>query len=80
MIADNDPVLTRSIEIPKEMSSLSCMAIVAGIVEAVMDGWGFPSRVTAHSVPTDQFPRRTVLLIKLNDSVKEREDALGPSR
>jgi len=80
MISDNDPILTRNVEIPKEMSSLSCMAIVAGIVEAVMDGWNFPSRVTAHSVPTETHPRRTVLLIKLNESVRAREDALGPNR
>ena len=41
MIADNDPVLTRGVEVPREMSSLSCMALVAGVVEAIMDGWGF---------------------------------------
>ena len=44
MVYDNDPLLTRSIEVPDEMSSLSCSAITAGIVEAVMDGWGFVSR------------------------------------
>lgn len=43
MVYDNDPLLTRSIEVPDEMSSLSCSAITAGIVEAVMDGWGFVS-------------------------------------
>jgi hypothetical protein len=41
MIYDNDPILTRSIEVPKDMNQLSCMALFAGVIEAVMDGWGF---------------------------------------
>lgn len=36
-----------------------------------------PARVTAHTVPTDQFPRRTVVLIKLDRSVLDREEGLG---
>lgn len=36
-----------------------------------------PARVTAHSVPTDAFPFRTTILIKLDRSVMEREAALG---
>ncbi|GAA6011216.1 hypothetical protein JCM11491_006760 [Sporobolomyces phaffii] len=77
MIGDDDMVVTRGIHVPKEMKELSCSALVAGIVEAVMDGAGFPARVTAHSVPTPQHPRRTVLLIKLDPEVLEREQALS---
>ncbi|KAF8320543.1 TRAPP complex subunit trs31 [Cantharellus anzutake] len=76
MIVDNDPIITRYISIPKDMSQLSCSALTAGIVEAVLDGLGFPARVTAHSVPTDAHPLRTTILIKLDPSVLEREDAL----
>jgi len=76
MIIDNDPPITRNISIPRDMSQLSCSALTAGIVEAVLDGLGFPARVTAHSVPTDAFPQRTTILIKLDRSVIEREDAL----
>jgi hypothetical protein len=36
-----------------------------------------PARVTAHTVPTDQFPRRTVVLIKLDRTVLDREEGLG---
>lgn len=43
MIGDDDPVLDRGVQIPKEMSSLSTNALLAGIVEAVMDGLGFVS-------------------------------------
>ncbi|GAA5823813.1 hypothetical protein JCM11251_003306 [Rhodosporidiobolus azoricus] len=77
MVGDDDMIVTRGVEVPKEMSDLSCGALVAGIVEAVMDGAGFPSRVTAHSVPSPQHPRRTVILIKLDPDVLAREAALG---
>lgn len=43
MIGDDDMVVTRGVEVPKEMSELSCGALVAGVVEAVMDGAGFVS-------------------------------------
>lgn len=43
MIIDNDPPITRHISIPKDMSQLSCSALTAGIVEAVLDGLGFVS-------------------------------------
>ncbi|EJD55216.1 TRAPP I complex [Auricularia subglabra TFB-10046 SS5] len=76
MIIDNDPPITRFISIPRDMNQLSCSAITAGMVEAVLDGLGFPARVTAHSVPTTEFPQRTTILIKLDKSVLEREEAL----
>jgi hypothetical protein len=43
MIGDDDPVLDKGVQIPKDMSSLSTNALLAGIVEAVMDGLGFVS-------------------------------------
>lgn len=36
-----------------------------------------PARVTAHTVGTDQFPQRTVILIKLDQKVMDREAVLG---
>lgn len=53
MIVDNDPVLGRSVEVPKEMSQLCTGALLAGIVEAVMDGWGFVSRALVVPKPND---------------------------
>ncbi|CUA77454.1 Transport protein particle subunit trs31 [Rhizoctonia solani] len=76
MIIDNDPPITRYISVPKDMDQLSCSALTAGIVEAVLDGLGFPARVTAHSVPMPNLPHRTLILIKLDQSVLEREEAL----
>ena len=43
MIIDNDPPITRSISVPRDMSQLSCSSFSAGIVEAVLDGLGFVS-------------------------------------
>ncbi|KAF7308581.1 Trafficking protein particle complex subunit [Mycena chlorophos] len=76
MIIDNDPLIERYISVPKDMSQLSCSSFTAGIVEAVLDGLGFPARVTAHNTPTAQLPSRTTILIKLEKSVLEREEVL----
>ncbi|KAH9982164.1 NO signaling/Golgi transport ligand-binding domain-containing protein [Lactifluus volemus] len=80
MIIDNDPVVTRNISVPRDMSQLSCSSFTAGIVEAVLDGLGFtdpfPSLlgVTAHNTPVNDFPLRNTILIKLEKSVLEREE------
>ncbi|KAI9883495.1 MAG: DNA-directed DNA polymerase alpha subunit pol12 [Watsoniomyces obsoletus] len=79
MIADNDPVVNQYVSIPKEMNQLNCAAYVAGIVEGVCSGAGFPARVTAHSVPNDLWPGRTVFLIKFAEEVLERETFLAKS-
>lgn len=76
MIVDNDPPITRNISVPRDMSQLSCSSFTAGIVEAVLDGLGFPARVTAHNTPSDAYPGRTTILIKLERSVIEREELL----
>jgi len=76
MLIENDPAITKFISVSRDMSSLSCSALTAGVVEAILDGLGFPARVTAHNVPTDAFPNRTTILIKLDRSVLEREEAL----
>ncbi|KAK7014160.1 trafficking protein particle complex subunit [Favolaschia claudopus] len=76
MIIDNDPLVERYISVPKDISQLSCSSFTAGIVEAVLDGLGFPARVTAHNTPNTQFPSRTTILIKLEKSVLEREEVL----
>lgn len=65
MISDNTPILSRSISIPKDLKNLSTESFTSGIVESVLDGLNFKSKVTAHSVPTEQYPQRTTILIKL---------------
>ncbi|KAL1923012.1 uncharacterized protein VTP21DRAFT_9388 [Calcarisporiella thermophila] len=76
MISDNDPLVSKYISVPKELSQLNCNAFVAGVVEAILDGCQFPSRVTAHTVPIDGYPLRTTILIKLDREVLLREEQL----
>ncbi|KAE9372377.1 TRAPP I complex [Stipitochalara longipes BDJ] len=77
MISDNDPLVNQYISVPKEMNQLNCAAFVAGIVEGVCDGAGFPARVTAHSVGKGEegelWPGKTVFLVKFQQEVVERE-------
>ncbi|BEI85842.1 hypothetical protein CcaverHIS002_0601290 [Cutaneotrichosporon cavernicola] len=77
MITMNQPPLTQYISVPKDMGGLSCEAFTAGIVEGVLDGLDVPARVTAHTVATDQYPQRTVILVKLDQRVMDREATLG---
>jgi len=51
MIIDNDPVVTRNISVPRDMSQLSCSSFTAGIVEAVLDGLGFVSLCVGFAFP-----------------------------
>ncbi|PMD22093.1 TRAPP I complex [Hyaloscypha hepaticicola] len=83
MISDNDPLVNQYISVPKEMNQLNCAAFVAGIVEGVCDGAGFPARVTAHSVGKGEegelWPGKTVFLLKFQQEVVEREAFLPKS-
>lgn len=43
MISDNEPVLTKYISVPRELSQLNCNAFLAGVVEAILDSAQFVS-------------------------------------
>jgi len=73
MLIDNNPLVSQFISVPKEMSQLNCAAFVAGIIEAILDGYQFTANVTAHTVETDEFPLRTVFLVKFEPDVVTRE-------
>jgi hypothetical protein len=81
MIIDNEPLVNRFVSVPREMSQLNCAAFVAGIVEGVCDGAGFPAKVGAHSVGKqdegEMWPGKTVFLVKFAPEVLEREGYLG---
>jgi len=88
MLFDNEPMVNTYISLPREMSSLNCAAFVAGIIEGVCDGAGFPTEgVSAHSVGEQEegkdgagkamWPGKTVFLIKFKKEVLEREEILG---
>ncbi|OSS43354.1 hypothetical protein B5807_11941 [Epicoccum nigrum] len=86
MLFDNEPMVNQYISLPRELSSLNCAAFVAGVIEGVCDGAGFPTEgVTAHSVGEQEqgkdakamWPDKTVFLIKFKPEVLEREEILG---
>lgn len=74
MIIDNEPVVNKFINIPKDYGNLNCGAYIAGIIEGALDLLGFYANVTAHLVALDDSPQRTVFLIKFNESVLTREN------
>eukprot|EP00026_Physarum_polycephalum_P019239 Phypoly_transcript_21156.p1 GENE.Phypoly_transcript_21156~~Phypoly_transcript_21156.p1 ORF type:complete len:192 (+),score=11.20 Phypoly_transcript_21156:47-622(+) len=77
MISDNAILVNKFISTPKDLGGLNCAAIVAGIVEGILDGAEFPARVTAHTVPVEgQKIPKTVILIKFNPEVIERDRRL----
>ena len=41
MITDNDPLTTKFISVPKEISQFNCGSFVAGIIEAFLENAGF---------------------------------------
>jgi hypothetical protein len=73
MIIDNNPIMTRFISLPKEYESLNCESFVAGIIEGILDLAYFNCEVSAHSVPQESFPNRTIYLIKFDQYVLSRE-------
>lgn len=78
MISEREMLVNKYISVPKDMGSFNPGAFVAGIVKGVLDGAGFPARVTAHFVPIDGQPRpRTTILMKFTDDVLLRESRLA---
>lgn len=73
MIIDNAPLVSRFISIPKDYGNLNCSAFMAGIIEGALDSASFQADVTAHSVPVDGYPLRTVFLIKFHELLMVRE-------
>ena len=76
MISDDEAHLWigKYVSVPKDMGNLNVYAWLAGVVQGVLDGAGFPCvRVTAHFVPVEGGGQRVTLLIKLEESVVERE-------
>ncbi|KAJ1845736.1 protein particle complex subunit [Coemansia sp. RSA 2703] len=76
MITDNEPSILKYVSVPREMSSFSPGAFISGIVEAIAECCQCPARVTSHVVPAEGMPLRTVILLKFDKEVMERERQL----
>ena len=77
MIIDQNPLTSRFISLPKELSGLCCNAFIAGIIGAVFKAADFPANVTAHLQPEPGSPARTVFLIRFDGIVVNREKKLA---
>lgn len=75
-IIDNTPLTNAYISVPKEMKDLSVAAWIAGVIEGVCDGAGFDAKVSAHNAALDNWPARTVFLIKFEEIVMNRDAEL----
>ncbi|XP_046990084.1 trafficking protein particle complex subunit 5-like [Schistocerca americana] len=62
-IIEKEPLVNKFISVPKDKSSLNCATFIAGIVEAFLNGCGFPAKVTAH------WHKGTTYMVKFDDSV-----------
>lgn len=50
MIIDYEPLTSTYVSVPSDLGQLSVDAYISGIIAGVLDGAGFPARVTAHPV------------------------------
>ncbi|KAF5282975.1 hypothetical protein FQA39_LY04846 [Lamprigera yunnana] len=69
-LMEKDPLVNKFISVPKDKGSLNCAIFIAGIVEAVLTGTGFPAKVTAH------WHKGTTYMVKFDESVIARDKQL----
>nr|XP_024356447.1 trafficking protein particle complex subunit 5-like isoform X2 [Physcomitrium patens] len=78
MISEKELLVNRFVSVPGGMGGFNCGTFVAGIVKGVLDGAGFPARVTAHFVAVEGQARpRTTILIKFAEEVVQRDARLA---
>ena len=84
MISDRDLLVNRFISVPKDYHGMNCASFVAGIVKGCLESAGFDAQVSAYEAPqaeTNQLQyssaRKTNFLVKVNETVLEREQYLG---
>ncbi|XP_050295976.1 trafficking protein particle complex subunit 5 isoform X2 [Anthonomus grandis grandis] len=69
-LMEKEPIVNRFISIPRDKSSLNCAVFIAGIIEAILTGTGFPAKVTAH------WHKGTTYMIKFEESVVGRDNQM----
>jgi len=89
MIVDYEPITSVYCTVPSDLGQLSVDAYISGIICGVLEGAGFPARVTAHSVTLEEgetsktsilgsLPRKekAVFLVKFSPEVLEKDASL----
>ena len=54
MIVDYSPVTSTFVSVPADFGGLSVDSYISGIIAGILEGAGFPARVTAHSVALEE--------------------------
>ena len=54
MIVDYEPITSVYCTVPSDLGQLSVDSYISGIIAGVLEGAGFPARVTAHSVAIEE--------------------------
>jgi hypothetical protein len=54
MIVDYEPITSTFVSVPSDLGQLSADSYISGIIAGVLEGSGFPARVTAHTVPMEE--------------------------
>ena len=54
MIVEHDPITSTFISVPTDLGQFSADAYISGIIAGILEGAGFPARVTAHSVKMEE--------------------------
>jgi len=78
MITEDSTLLNEFISLSKDMQGLNTHALVAGIIEGLLDSADFPARVSAHSIEVEDAEEpKSVFLMEFSADVLERERRLG---
>lgn len=72
MIVDYAPITSTCISVPADLGGLSVDAYISGIIAGMLQGAGFPARVTAHTVEEGD-RKKAVFLVKFAASVMARD-------
>ncbi|GAX17341.1 hypothetical protein FisN_10Lh207 [Fistulifera solaris] len=72
MIVDYAPITSTSVSVPADLGGLSVDAYISGIIAGMLQGAGFPARVTAHTVEEGD-RKKAVFLVKFSASVMSRD-------
>ncbi|GAX18587.1 hypothetical protein FisN_10Hh207 [Fistulifera solaris] len=72
MIVDYAPITSTSVSVPADLGGLSVDAYISGIIAGMLQGAGFPARVTAHTVEEGD-RKKAVFLVKFAASVMSRD-------
>ena len=77
LIVDKDPLPARYASVPRDMSRLNLASFSAGVARGLLEAQGFGCTASAHQVDLPQGGQKTVILVKFDADVIERETRIA---